>query len=428
MIIEIKPEETGGEILIPPSKSYSHRAVFAASLANGTSKIENIIMSNDIRASIEACKALGAEIIAEPGEDGLFTLMITGTPDPGAENCFINCEESGSTVRMLIPIVAIDADNAVITGEGRLVERPLSPIVNCLSEKGVEFESGDKQLPLIITGKLESGTFRLPGNISSQFVTGLLFALPLLEGDSVIELDQPPESKPYIDMTIGVLETFGVEVKQVSPTRYEIEGGQSYKPNRYVVEGDFSQGAFFLVNGAVNKKTVLKGLPETSIQGDSAIIGIMKDAGCRVYYDKEKSAWVSEPSDVKAFSMDARQAPDLVPPVSVLAALSGGTCEITGAGRLRIKESDRLRALHAMLKAFGVDVDEHMEGLTIKGQKSLDSCTVDSFGDHRIAMSAAVASGRAIGPVIVEKADAVSKSWPSFWDDFEDLGGKIEVR
>lgn len=427
MITEITPEETGGEVTIPPSKSYSHRAIFAASLANGTSRLTNLILSNDIRATIEACRDLGADIEAEAEEDGLFTLMITGTPHPKADNCLINCHESGSTIRMLIPIAAIDADNAVLIGEGRLTERPLGPIIDLLREKGVSAENQERQLPLILNGHLEPGVFELPGDISSQFVTGLLFALPLLDGDSEIRITSKMQSAPYINMTIAVIEQFGIEIDKVSAELYRIPGNQHYKPNSFEIEGDFSQAAFWLVNGAVNGRTELYGLPEESIQGDFQVIDILRKSDAQISWDPDKKAWISEPSKTRSFRLDASDVPDLIPPLSVFAALSEGQTEIFNAARLRIKESDRLMAVSKMLSAYGVEVVEKEDSLIIRGQERLDGCTIDSFHDHRIAMSAAIASGRADGPVYIENSEAVSKSWPNFWDEFEDAGGQFKT-
>lgn len=426
MIIEIKPEETGGEIQIPPSKSISHRAVFAASLANGTSRITNIMLSDDIKATIEAARSFGAEIIAEPEEDGLFTLMITGTPEPRTRDCLIDCGESGSTVRFLIPLAAVDADNTVITGGGRLPERPLGPIVRILKEQGFSVDQGEKELPLIMSGELKSGRFELPGDVSSQFITGLMLALPLLEGDSEIVLTTPLESRPYVEITIDILAKFGIEIQERSDRVYFIEGSQAYKPNSLEVEGDFSQAAFWLVNGTINKETVCLGLPEHSVQGDYAVIDILRRTDASIEWDPKRRAWIATPEPTRSFRLDAADIPDLVPVLSVAAALSPGKTEIHNAARLRRKESDRLESVRQMLAAFGASCTATADGLIIEGGSGFTGADIKSYSDHRIAMAAAIASGRASDPVFIDHAECVAKSWPGFWEDFEDCGGAVE--
>ena len=426
MIIEIKPEETGGEIQIPPSKSISHRAVFAASLANGTSRITNIMLSDDIKATIEAARSFGAEIIAEPEEDGLFTLMITGTPEPRTRDCLIDCGESGSPVRFLIPLAAVDADNTVITGGGRLPERPLGPIVRILKEQGFSVDQGEKELPLIMSGELKSGRFELPGDVSSQFITGLMLALPLLEGDSEIVLTTPLDSRPYVEITIDILAKFGIEIQERSDRVYFIEGSQAYKPNSLEVEGDFSQAAFWLVNGTINKETVCLGLPEHSVQGDYAVIDILRRTDASIEWDPKRRAWIATPEPTRSFRLDAADIPDLVPVLSVAAALSPGKTEIHNAARLRRKESDRLESVRQMLAAFGASCTATAVGLIIEGGSCLTGADIKSYSDHRVAMAAAIASGRASDPVFIDHAECVSKSWPGFWEDFEDCGGAVE--
>lgn len=428
MIIDIKPEETGGEIRIPPSKSISHRAIFAASLANGTSRLTNVMLSEDIRATVDAARSFGAEITAEPEEDGLFTLMVTGTPEPRTQDCLINCGESGSTVRFLIPLAAIDADNTVITGTGRLAERPLEPVISILEKQGFSIEKGDAELPLILTGKLKPGRFELRGDVSSQFITGLMLALPLLDGDSEIVLTTPLQSRPYVDITVAILEQFGIEIEKINDDHYRVQGNQAYRPNSLEIEGDFSQAAFWLVNGTINRKTICTGLPETSVQGDFAVIDILKRADAAVTWDSGRETWTAEPRQTRSFHLDAADVPDLVPVLAVLAALSSGTSEIYNAERLRHKESDRLQAVTDLLTALGAECTMTGDGLIIEGGREFTGGEVDSFRDHRIAMSTAVASGRAGSDVVLFDAQCVAKSWPGFWEDFRDAGGEFREK
>ncbi len=421
MNVEIKPEETGGEIHIPPSKSISHRAVIAASLANGTSRIDHVMLSRDIKATVEAVKMYGAEVTAEQEEDGLFTLLVTGTPEPQAHDCLIDCEESGSTVRFLLPILALDADNAVVTGQGRLPERPLKPIIDILEQQNFSCERGEKELPLILSGKLSSGRFEMQGNVSSQFITGLFFALPLLEGDSTITITSPLESKPYVQITLSILQEFGIDIQVQDDEHYFIPGGQAYRPTSLEVEGDFSQAAFWLVNGLINKKTVCLDLPSHSVQGDFAVIELLRKAGGKIEW--EDGAWTAYPSNTHGFSCSVTDTPDLFPVLAVLAALSNGSSELTGGARLRFKESDRIAATGNMIRALGGHAQDEPEGMRLSGVSAFQSAVVDSQGDHRIAMAAAVASGRSNGSVQILDAGAVAKSYPGFWDDFEEAGG-----
>lgn len=426
MNIEIKPEETGGEIFVPPSKSISHRAIMAAALANGTSRIDHVLMSEDVRATIEAVKSFGADIAVEQeSEDGLFTVLVTGNPKPEARDCLVNCEESGSTVRFILPIIAIDAENCVITGNGRLVERPLTPYIDIFKEQGFEIEQGENQLPLIISGDLKSGTFNIRGDISSQFITGLFFALPLLDGDSKIKLTRKLESKPYVDLTIEVLAEFGIEIEKESEDTFKIPGNQSYRPTSISIRGDFSQAAFWFVNGLINKKTVLRNISKESTQGDFQIVEILNRIGGKVSFDEGNSDWISLPSNSHSFDIDVSDIPDLVPILAIAAGLSKGITHLTGAKRLRYKESDRIRSTAEMLLSFGVAVEEEEDGLIIHGTTQFNSAIINSFNDHRIAIAAAIGSGRATGPVVIENAHCVNKSYPNFWKDFKDAGGSI---
>ncbi len=423
MNIDIKPEETGGTIYVPPSKSLSHRAIIAASLADGTSKIEHVILSQDIKATIEAVESYGAEVGSVQESEGLFTLMVTGTNDPQAIQCLIDCGESGSTARFLIPILALYAENAVVTGQGRLVKRPLKPFYEIFDDQEFSYESNDGELPLILNGSLKPGEFKLKGDVSSQFLTGLFFALPLLDGDSTVILKTKLESKPYVDLTIKVLEEFGITIEQIDARTFFVPGNQAYRPTKITINGDFSQAAFWFVNGIINKKTVLENLPAHSIQGDFKIIEILNGLGANIsYVDKN---WVSVPSKIDNFTIDVTDMPDLLPILSVLAGLTQGTSKLTGAKRLKYKESDRLLSTSEMLKSFGVPVEMLDDGLKITGVKEFKGAVIDSFNDHRIAIAAAIASGRADGNVVIEDAHSVNKSYPTFWEDFKKAGGDI---
>ncbi len=426
MKVEIKPEDTGGEIYIPPSKSVTHRAIIAAALANGTSRIDHVLLSQDIKATLETIKVFGAEVTSDQeDEEGLFTFYITGNPNPVVRDALIDCIESGSTLRFTLPILAIDAKNTVVTGKEGLKNRPIQTYLEIFDEQNFNYEKGEKALPIILNGKLKPGKFKIRGDISSQYLTGLFFALPLLPESSDIYLTSPLESKPYVTLTIEVLEEFGIEIEKISSDHYHIPGNQNYRPTSISIQGDFSQAAFWFVNGLINKETTLLNLPETSIQGDFRIISILNSIGADITYDKEKKAWISRPAKTHNFELNMKDIPDLVPILAVVASFSEGYSTLTGTKRLRFKESDRILAIANMLESYGVDVSVKENQIVIKGQDKLLSTTINSFNDHRIAITAAIASGRAQGLVTILDAQCVNKSYPNFWEDFKNVGGDI---
>lgn len=425
MKIEIKPEETGGDIYIPPSKSISHRAIIAASLANGTSRIDHVLLSEDVKATLEAIRLFGAEIEVEQESEDLFTLFITGTPNPETNDALIDCEESGSTLRFLIPIIAIDADNTVLIGKGRLPDRPLDPYLEIFDEQEFDYQKDDKFLPLIMDGHLKPGEFKLRGDISSQFITGLLFALPLLEEDSTIKLTTKLESKPYVNLTIKVLAEFGIKIEEVSENEYFIPGNQSYRPTKMIINGDYSQAAFWFVNGLINRTTTLKNLSAKTFQGDSKIIEILNQIGGKVESNKSKDEFISVKGESKAFNVDVTDTPDLVPILAIVAGLSKGVSKIIGISRLKYKESNRINSTIEMLRSYGIKADIVENAIRIEGKNYFTGAHIDSHSDHRIAIAAAIGSGRARGPVTISDAQCVNKSYPNFWEDFQSVGGDI---
>lgn len=423
--ITINPKPIGGTLTMPPSKSMSHRLVICAALAEGTSVIRNVLLSDDIRATCGAMEALGAEITfrKEPGET--CSLIISGTASPDAEGKTIDCFESGSTLRFLTPVLALSAEKTRIIGRGRLGERPMKPYRDAFTAQGMawECEEEGKELPLVLTGRLKPGNFQLPGNVSSQFVSGLLFALPLLSEDSTIELTSPLESKPYVDMTVGALKTFGIKIDETK-NGYAVSGNQSYRPGNCRVEGDYSQAAFWLAAGTLGKNSLLLDLNQTSEQGDQVIVDILRKMGGRIAETK-RGIFVS-PSSLNAVEVDVSQCPDLVPMIAFLCAAAEGKSRIFNAGRLRFKESDRLAAVTEVLTALGAEVEENRDSLVILGNNGkLTGGTISSHNDHRIAMAAAAASSLCSEPLTITGADCVAKSYPGFWRDFVKMGGEI---
>ena len=373
--------------------------------------------------------------------------------------------ESGSTLRFLLPIMGALGHSADFYGEGRLPERPLSPLYEELTRHGCKL-SPMGSIPLTIEGQLEAGDFNIAGDVSSQYISGLLFALPLLEGDSRIIISGKFESKAYVDMTMKVLRDFGIEVdeepgevrrsgstvmpgeeavalqSQVSTYIYNVPGGQKYKsPGTYVVEGDWSNACFWLAAGAlVPGGIAVGGLDQNSLQGDKAIVPILEEFGARVDARADE-IWVGPPAGAEpqtgrgaasnaesqastglvGIEIDASQIPDMVPVLAVLASAAAGDTVIKNAGRLRIKESDRLASVTQVLNALGADIEEKPEGLVIHGVQRLKGGKVSSHNDHRIAMMAAIASLISEGKVEIEGKEAVAKSYPRFFEDLRDL-------
>ncbi|MDE6004252.1 MAG: 3-phosphoshikimate 1-carboxyvinyltransferase [Oscillospiraceae bacterium] len=404
MNIEIQPSKLVGTVKIPSSKSMAHRMLICAGLSKGISKIEGINFSKDIHATISVMEALGAKF-----EKQEHSVIITGIREIPA-TAFANCCESGSTLRFLIPVAAALGVETTFIGQGRLPERPITPYVRELSKKNINFLDYQNTMPFVIKGRLEHGKFELEGNISSQFISGLLFALPLLREDSEIILTSPLESKPYVDMTIDCMQQFGVCVKEIE-NGYHVFGTQHYHAKNFQVEGDFSQAAFFYVANAIGNQVILQNIPEKSMQGDRKIIEIIE----QMCYNKN--------TEQDIFKIDARDIPDLVPILAVLATFAEKPTRIFGAERLRIKESDRLETTANMMNTLGGNVKIFSDGLEIQPVEKLHGGVIDSAGDHRIAMCGAIAATRATEPVTILGAECVDKSYPNFFEDYIKLKG-----
>lgn len=408
-LIKIMPTKLKGKVLVPPSKSLSHRAIICASLCNkGESVIDNLILSEDIKATIQGMNSLGAEIDIVGNKAIIKRRNLLNDKNP-----IINCRESGSTLRFLIPLSLILSDSCSFTGSNKLFERPLDVYYNIFKEQNIYYKLND-MYPLTVKGSLSSGTYEVLGNVSSQFISGLLFTLPLLNGDSTIKILGDYESKEYVNLTIDILKKHFIEIDNIDEKTYFIKGNQSYVNSSYTIESDFSQAAFFLVAKKLGNDVECLGLNLNSIQGDKEIINIINK------YNNSKS--------YEDIIINASQIPDLVPIIAVLASLQNNkTTIITNAQRLRIKESDRLKAISTELNKLGANIKETTDGLIIKGKEQLKgNATVNSWNDHRIAMSLAIAATKCDGDVIIENHLAVNKSYPEFWKDYEALGGRID--
>lgn len=418
--IIIKPKLLKGNIVVPSSKSLGHRGIIAAALSRGISRVDNIQLSKDIEATMELMKELGAVVNIEDQN-----LYIDGRKMFSYEKKLdLRCRESGSTLRFLIPLALTKDGDYIFHGEGKLISRPLEPYYEIFEEKGIKYSREEDGLPLKVSGKLTSGTYRARGDISSQFITGLLFSLPILEGNSRIQITTKLESKGYIDLTLDILKDFGIEIENNNYKEFNIRGAQKYNSRNYYVEGDYSQGAFFLVAGALGSSIVCSGLNKDSLQGDKVILDILEAMGCNV--EESKEGIKVKPSKTKGIEIDASNCPDLVPILTVLASLSEGETKIVNAKRLRIKECDRLHAITKELNKLGANIIELEDSLIISGVNELKGGEVDSHNDHRIVMALAIAATRARGNVIINNPRAVEKSYPNFFKDYFKLGGECD--
>ena len=416
--IKISPCQLSGAVSVPPSKSAAHRAIICAALADGISVIQPVELSNDIRATIECINALGVKTKL----DGK-TLTVDGSSLFSKKTAVMDCGESGSTLRFMIPVAAAGNINAEFIGHGRLPQRPVGIYLDCLPEKGVKCKT-EGGLPLDICGQLESGVYKIPGNVSSQFITGLLLALPLLDGDSEIILTSPAQSVGYINMTIDIMKAFGAEV-QTLETGWKIQGGQKYIPQNFTVEGDWSQAAFFFTAASLGGKIEIDNLSINSHQGDRACMELYARFGADI--TENNGNIIIEKNQLNGIEIDATDIPDLVPALAVTAALAKGQTIIKGAARLRIKESDRLKAMADGLSRLGADIRETDDGLIINGVEKLTGGSVEGYNDHRIVMSLATAAVKADGDIIISDMESINKSYPSFFEDYKKLGGNADV-
>ncbi|HOV69335.1 MAG TPA: 3-phosphoshikimate 1-carboxyvinyltransferase [Clostridia bacterium] len=409
--IRILPGKLTGKISAPPSKSAVHRALICAALA-GNGIVKNISVSKDIAATLGALKALGFIFKQREGEVEFFGRKEV----PG--RAVIDCGESGSTLRFMIPVAAALGQQARFIGSGRLPERPISEYKTLLNDKGVTLDS-DK-LPINIDGRLDSGVFEIPGNISSQYISGMLMALPLAGGGE-IRLTSALESAPYVDMTLQMMRRFGVRCEARGQS-FIVEGGQ-YKGAIAAIEGDYSQAAFWLAAGAISGDVTVENLSSSSLQGDRRIVELLRGFGANVSQSRE--AVTAKQSALTGMDIDARDIPDLVPVLAVLGAYASGKTRIYNIERLQLKESDRKAAVYNMIKSMGGEIELAPESIIIKGS-GLSGGEIDTENDHRIAMAGAIAALGAKNGAIIKDYRCVDKSYPDFYRDFIRLGGVID--
>ena len=411
----IKANRLTGEVTPPPSKSILHRYIIASSLAKGISKIENISYSDDIIATIEAMEKLGATIEKKDNY-----LLIDGSKTFDKKylnnNAEIDCNESGSTLRFLFPLSIVKKNKISFKGKGKLFKRPLNSYFENFDKYKIKY-SYINENEILLDGELKSGEYEIDGNISSQFITGLLFSLPLLNENSKIIIKGKLESSSYIDITLDCLNKFGINIIKNSYKEFIIKGNQNYKSGNYQVEADYSQIAFFLVANSIGSNIKINGLNSNSLQGDKKIVDFIYKIDN--WNKKEK------------LILDGSETPDIIPILSLKACISKKEIEIVNIARLRIKESDRLRAIVKELSKLGFDLLEKEDSILINSRKDFNKIInnnpvyLSSHSDHRIAMTIAIASTYYDGEIILDNLDCIKKSYPNFWEVFLSLGGKI---
>jgi len=431
-------------IPIPSSKSITQRAIAAALLSNGASVIENFSECDDTTAALRMAQRLGAKVYRENGilyiegnsflhncHDRTNILRSCGLKPPRPSDTLpplplqrrgimegnllrsshLHSGESALALRMFAPIAALSGEEIMFIGEGSLLNRPVDMIVNALEQGGVKCTTNDGKLPLTLSEKLKNGHFHIDGSVTSQILTGLLMALPVVEGDSVVVVENL-KSKPYIDLTMDVLQSFGIEIENNNYHTFFIRGNQRYSPCRYVVEGDWSSAVFWLVAGAIYKSVSVSGLNPNSKQADRAILDALKLANCTV--ECQKGIFTSKKSEIAPFTFDASDYPDLIPILTLLAACAKGVSKIYGAYRLAFKESDRTAVLIQQFAKAGISLRQNDDILEITGG-DIQGCTINPHNDHRIAMTFGIASLVATSEIMIENKECVRKSYPDFW-------------
>lgn len=421
MDVLVYPSLLQGTLKVPASKSLSHRALICASLAQGTSHIDSLSQSRDLEATASCLRVLGAQI-----EINGSNAVVQGI-DPAARRQPAVCDayESGSTIRFLIPIAALSASPAVFKGQPSLLSRPMGIYADLFAAQNLRFDQSGEGI--VVQGPLQSGLFTLEGSVSSQFISGLLMAAPFLSEGAGIAVIPPYQSRSYVDLTTAVMKDFGVQVLCPTPHGYEVQK-QSYKPADVTVGADYSQAAFPAVYAGIKSALSMSGLRQNSIQGDRAILYILEKFGASISW--EHGYLTIQPGERRPQEIDLADCPDLGPVLCVLAAYTPGETQLIHAARLRIKESDRISAMEKALKPWGVDISSTEDEIIIRGKMeyACDSVIeIDGCNDHRIVMAMTIFALCAGSALKITGAQAVSKSWPSFFEDMEKLGARIEV-
>ena len=412
----IYPSKSTGVVTVPTSKSVAHRLLICAALSNGESIISNVSMNSDISATISCLKELGADILVDGS-----TVTVKGIKETKKE-VELNAIESGSTLRFLIPISSYLSKKVIFKGTEKLISRPLDVYQKLYNDNFVK-----KNNCIIINNLLDQNYYEIDGSISSQFISGLLFYLPLLKNDSEIKIINEYESKSYVDLTIDALNKFGIQIEEKdNGRRLIVKGGQTYISNNLSVEGDYSQAAFFLTLGAINNEITVKGLNKSSKQGDKAIVDVLKNANVRMEINNE--GITVKKSEIKAIDVDLKDIPDLGPILSVLFSRAKGKSKLYNAKRLRYKESDRILAIETELKKMGVEISSDENNIYINGVNNLIiNDIISSHNDHRIFMAVSILATISNTPVTISNYECINKSYPCFLDDLQGLGIKVVI-
>ncbi|MBS3815779.1 MAG: 3-phosphoshikimate 1-carboxyvinyltransferase [Hadesarchaea archaeon] len=425
--LKVESSKLEGEIKAQPSKSYTHRAISVGLLANGESKIKQPLESLDTRASLEASKILGAKI-----SENKDTWKITGTNgEITPRKDFIDVKNSGTTLRFMSAIAALSPNPIQLSGDASIQERPMKPLIKALKKLGASAECKGENFrpPVIVGGGIEGGKVSITGEISSQFISGLLLACPFAENAVDLVIKEKLKSKPYVKMSLEVIKSAKGEIKNNSNlTEFHIPNNQEFKPIDYVVPGDFSSAAFILGAGALTGSNVtVSNLNPNDVQGDKRIIDLIKEFGIEVL-THDKSVEVTGKGKLEGIKADCSDTPDLVPVLAILGAASEGTTRLLNIQHLRYKEVDRLKALASEIKKLGAKVNEKRDELQITGVNQLKGGKFDSYGDHRIAMALAIAGLDSQDPVFIENAECIDVSYPDFVNDMKSLGAQLEIQ
>ncbi len=425
-MLKVKPSKLAGEVKAPPSKSYTHRAFMVALLARGESKVINPLVSFDTEATIEAARTLGAEVSQEG--DVWRVLGTAGELKPRADT--IDARNSGTTIRLMSAIAALSPKLVRLTGDESVCARPMGPLIEALAKLGTKArcEGLRGRPPVVVGGGLRGGEVEITGAISSQFISALLLVSPYAKEDVKITVTEELRSKPYVEITLELLDGAGARIKRSRDLmEFKIPGGQVFKAIDFKVPGDFSSASFMLAAAALAGGTVrVSNLDVQSAQGDKRIIELLREFGADVRV-KGKAVEVSGGGELSGIEADCGNNPDLVPALAVLGSVAEGRTRLLNIPHLRLKETDRIHALASELRKLGAEVKERPDELRIRGVKRLKGAKLTSYGDHRMAMALAVASLVAWGETIIDGAESISVSYPSFVEDIRKLGGKVEL-
>ncbi len=403
----------------PPSKSITHRALIIGALAKGESIISDYLRAGDTLSTINALRAFGIEMEYTSDNEILFhgSGGVLETPESP-----VDCGNSGTTIRLMSSVAALDG-KVVLTGDSSLQKRPMQPLLDALNQLGVKAYSsgGNGTPPVAIEGDgIEGGHAKIRGDVSSQFISSLLLAAPYAENDVELEITSPLKSRPYVDITLDIMKVFGVKVENDAYKRFKVECNRMYTGRKYTVEGDYSSGAYFLALSALTESRIeVKGLRKESIQGDRVILDILKDMGVEIV--EENGLIIASGGKLQAIEVDLGDTPDLLPTVAALMCKAEGSSEIKNVRHARFKESDRLSACAREFSKFGAKIEEKEDGLSIEGVKTLKSSTVDSRGDHRMAMALTILGLSAEGQTIIKNAECAEISFPKFYEIISSL-------